>query len=114
MPYELYWRGPLNAFLIYAEKARLQAGQENRVAWLHGAYITRAIGSAFDGQKHPYPQQPIAQLTPEQEEKRRQTEDVIAEHNEKMREIREQGAIKLQRQLEAKIAEAKSHGGTDH
>lgn len=116
MPYELYWRGPLSTFLIYVEKARLESQKENRVAWLHGAYITRAITSAFSTEEHPhpYPQGPIVQLTPKQEEKRQAMEDAIAEHNEKMREIREQSAAKLQQKLRVQMSEVKSHVGADH
>lgn len=114
MPYKLFWHGPISAYLQYAASHELQARDENRVAWLNGAYITRAIASAFDGQKHPYPEKPIVALTPEQEEKRQKTEDVIAEHNEKMQKIEERAAIKLQQKLIAE-AEAKAHGGrADH
>lgn len=103
MPYDLYWRGPLNALLIYAEKARLEAERENRIAWLNGAYVSRAIANVLDGKKQPYPKEPIRQLTPEQERKRQETADMIAEHNEQMRQIQEEQAIKLQKQLEAQM-----------
>lgn len=114
MPYELFWHGPISAYLQYraAYYKRLKERQEeiNQVAWRNGAYITRAIASAFDGRKNPYPSKPIIPLTPEQEEKRQQTEDMIAEHNEQMRKIQERQALEFQQ----KLMEANFHGGADH
>jgi hypothetical protein len=115
MPYDLYWHGPISAYLQYAASHELQKRNENYVAWLHGAYITRAIVACAPNSKSSYPEKPIVPLTPEQEKKRQEMEDAIAEHNAKMQEIREQSAIKFQRKLEAQMAEANLHGGrTDH
>lgn len=118
MPYELFWHGPISAYLqyraAYYKRQKDQQEETNRVAWLHGAYITRAIAACMPKSKVQYPEKPIVPLTPGQEEKRQQMADAVAEHNAKMREIREQAAIKLQRQLESQMVEAKSHGGTDH
>ena len=61
--------------------------------------------------KSPYPEKPIVPLTREQEEKRQKMEDMIAEHNEQMREIQEQSAAKFQQKIISQMAEAKSHGG---
>lgn len=118
MPYDLFWHGPISAYLqyqaAYYKRLKEQAQEESRVAWLHGAYITRAIASAFDGKKNPYPQAPVRQLTPEEERKQREMTDMIERHNEQTRQIQEQQAIKLQQQLIAKTQEAISHVGTDH
>jgi hypothetical protein len=113
MPYELFWHGPISAYLQYRAAYYKRQRDENRVAWLHGAYITRAIASAFDSKKNPYPEKPIVPLTPEQEKKKQEMDDMISAHNSKMQEIEEQNAVKLQRQLEEKVA--KKHGGrADH
>lgn len=115
MPYELFWHGPISAYWQYRAAYYKHLKETNRVAWLHGAYITRAIAACLPDSKTPYPESPIVPLTPEQKEKRQATADAIAEHNAKMREIREQGAIQLEQQLEAKMAEANLHGErTDH
>lgn len=119
MPYELFWHGPISAYLQYraADCKRVKEKQEdeNRIAWLHGAYIIRAISHSLDGQKSPYPEAPIRPLTPEEEQKRQKMTDMIEKHNEEMRQIQEQQAAKLQDQLIAKAQEAMSHGErTDH
>lgn len=119
MPYDLFWHGPISAYLQYraAYYKNLKDRQEetNRVAWLHGAYITRAIAACMPKSKSTYPEKPIVPLTPEQEEKRQALEDKIAEHNARMREIQEQNAAKFQKKMISQMAEAKSHGGrTDH
>jgi hypothetical protein len=111
MPYGLFWHGPISAYLQYRAAYCKKQKEKNHVAWLHGAYITRAIASVFDGKKNPYPQKLIMPLTQEQEEKRQALEDQIAKHNAKMRKIQEQQASKFQRKLSAQITEAKSHGG---
>lgn len=115
MPYDLFWHGPISAYLqyraAYFKRERDRQEQENRVAWLNGAYVTRAIAACMPESKAPYPQKPIVPLTPEQEEKRQKMENMIAEHNEKMRKIQEQSAVKLQQSLIAKAQEAKPHGG---
>jgi len=83
MPYELYWRGPLNAIFIYAEKARIERERENSLAWLNGIYIKRAVVSAFN-KDAPYPTEPIKaqpKITPEQERKNQEISEMIKEHN---------------------------------
>jgi hypothetical protein len=118
MPYELFWHGPISAYLqyraAYYKNQKDQQEEANYVAWLHGSYITRAIAHSLDSKKNPYPQRPIVPLTPEQEEKRQALEDQIAEHNAKMRKIQEQSAAEFQQKIISQMAEAKSHGGADH
>jgi hypothetical protein len=113
MPYELFWHGPISAYLqfraAYYKRLEEQKEEANRVAWLNGAYVSRAIGSAFGGSKSPYPSEPIKPnkpLTPEQEHKQQEMADAIQEHNEQMRKIKEQQAAKLQ----LKLMEANSNG----
>ncbi|WP_312694120.1 hypothetical protein [Caproiciproducens sp.] len=110
MPYELFWHGPISAYLQYRAAYYKRQEETNRVAWLHGAYITRAIAACAPHSKAVYPDRPIVPLTPEQEERRQQMEDMIAEHNEQMRQIQERQAIEFQQ----KLMEANFHGGTDH
>lgn len=114
MPYELFWHGPISAYLqyraAYYKRLKEQQENENRIAWLHGAYITRAIAACMPKSKAPYPGKPVIPLTPEQQKKRQQMEDMIAEHNEQMQKIQERKAIEFQQ----KLMEANIHGGTDH
>lgn len=119
MPYDLFWHGPISAYLQYraAYYKRLKEHEKdlNRAAWYNGAYVSRAIASSFDSKKNPYPKSPIRRLTPEEERKRQATADMIEKHNVEMRQIQQEQAIKLQKQLDAQKAEAISHGGrTDH
>ena len=103
MPYDLFWHGPISAYFQYraAHFKQLKEHEEdvNRVAWRNGAYITRAIAACMPKSKVSYPEKPIVPLTPEQEERRQALEGQIAVHNEQMREIQEQAAIKLQQKL---------------
>lgn len=99
MPYDLYWRGPLSALLIYAEKARLEAERYNYRAWLSGRYMCEALQSVYhlfnpmirsESPKHPYPSEPFKPKKPvskEQEQKRQEMTDMILKHNEKIRDM---------------------------
>jgi hypothetical protein len=99
MPYELYWRGPLGAFLIYAEKARLEAERYNYRSWLDGRYTREALQSVYhlfnpmlraEAPKHPYPSEPFKPPKPvskEQEQRRQEMTDAILKHNQKIREM---------------------------
>ena len=40
-----YWHGPCMDFAARREADRLRADRENRVAWLNGLYVYRAIGA---------------------------------------------------------------------
>lgn len=114
MPYDLFWHGPISAYLqyraAYLKRQDEQQESKNCIAWLHGAYMTRAIAACMPNSKVTYPEQPIVSLTPEQEEKRQQTEDMIAQHNEQMRKIQERQALEFQQGL----MEANSYGRADH
>lgn len=111
MPYDLFWRGPINAFFIYAEKARLEAETERNKefdrVWLYGKYFGAAMADVYkifnpwakaDSPSYPYPKEPYRpprELTPAEKEERRQ---II----EKMKAVNE------------KLEKVKSHGGSDH
>jgi len=97
MPYELYWRGPLSAYFVYREKARIEfeSKQEemNSRAYLHGIYTREALMSVYHMfnpmlKEHPptfpYPSEPLKpkkRLTPEQERKKEEVAEMIREHN---------------------------------
>lgn len=48
-----------------SEKQKAEYERENEMvdyrAWLHGLYVQKAIGSALNGRKSPYPKQPFMQ-----------------------------------------------------
>ena len=48
-----------------SEKLKMDIERENELmdyrAWLHGLYVQKAIGSALNGKKSPYPKQPFSQ-----------------------------------------------------
>jgi len=97
MPYELYWRGPLSAYFIYAEKARMEFERRqeemNSRAYLNGLYTREALLSVYhvfnpyagnNPKIFPYPSKPIKPkkpLTPEQERKKEKVSEMIKEHN---------------------------------
>lgn len=51
MSYDLYWWGPLDAYYIYAEKARREAERKQREvdisAWRAGLYVRDALLSVY-------------------------------------------------------------------
>lgn len=112
MPYELFWHGPISAYLQFRaahdkrEKETIE--EQNRVAWLNGAYIKRALEATYHlfnmhvkPSANPYPPEPLKpqkQLTQEEKEQQRRIIDKCRETNEKI----------------ARILEAKAHGGTDN
>lgn len=42
---DAYWRGPCMELPAWREADRIRAERENRVAWLHGAYVYRALAA---------------------------------------------------------------------
>jgi hypothetical protein len=97
MPYELFWHGPLSAYFIYAEKARVEFERKqdemNNRAYLNGLYTREALLSVYhmfnpyagkNARILPYPSKPIKPkkpLTPEQERKKEEVAEMIREHN---------------------------------
>lgn len=98
MPYQLFWRGPLEAFWHYREKALLESREKQQAvnfsAWIQGLYVREALGSVYhlfnalagrDPKIFPYPSKPFGTGEPElpaQEEERRQAViQMIQEHN---------------------------------
>lgn len=68
MPYELFWHGTLNAYLVYLEKYKLdqkaKSDEINLSAWLTGIYIKHAIASSFS-KTAKYPEKPFDLTPPE-------------------------------------------------
>ena len=67
MTYEQYWNGDVSAHKAYRKRYLLEDEQrktsQNLSAWLNGLYVARAIGSAFNGKKSAYPNEPIKLFT---------------------------------------------------
>lgn len=100
MPYELYWKGRLDAIFIYRDKFLLEQERRNKEidfnAWANGLYVEKALQSvyymfnAFSGKNpkvYPYPNTSILM---EHEKKARSEKDLkkleetkqsIVEHN---------------------------------
>jgi hypothetical protein len=88
MPYDLYWNGPINAYFLYAEKARLDVKRHINdlldAAWMFGEYTAKALLSVYQyfnpiasekSPRFPYPEKPERpkrELTPEEKEERKQ------------------------------------------
>ena len=76
MPYDLFWKGNLNAFDHYMEKARLDMLNDDRKAWLYGLYVQNAIASVLNFRKNQkgnsYPENPYLVKS---EEYRKNTEE---------------------------------------
>lgn len=72
MPYELFWKGPINAFDYYEKKAHIEAVRADQMAWIQGLYILDAIGQALSN-KHKYPKEPY--LIKQEKEQRQNAED---------------------------------------
>ncbi|HEX3038149.1 MAG TPA: hypothetical protein VHO94_04050 [Oscillospiraceae bacterium] len=104
MPYDLFWHGPLSAYLQFRAANTLNKKERsdnlNYLAWLVGIYSIRAK-VALHG-KEEYPEEPIKpkpKLTPEQEEEHQKTVDAIQNHNEEMRKLKEKQAAEFQQQI---------------
>ena len=59
-----YWHGDCMAFPAVREADRIRADRENRVAWLNGLYVYRAIG-AVSPLLNPYSKRRTAHEYPE-------------------------------------------------
>lgn len=67
MPYSLFWNGPIEAFEIYREKAKIESFRKDEEAWANGHYMIRAIVEALNPKSKAYPQKPLLVLHEERE-----------------------------------------------
>lgn len=100
MPENIFWHlnpkrlKPWQRHFEYSEQ--LRKDDDDYRAWLIGLYVREAIGSAFNGNKSPYPKEPmtIAQMREEQAEANRAAADKFAAFamvfNERFRATQEQ------------------------
>lgn len=62
VPAQMFWQmNPkrLNSWQIqYNERIQDEEDRMDRMAWIIGGYVARAIGAAFNGRKSPYPRMP--------------------------------------------------------
>lgn len=75
MPYELFWKGSIDAFDHYAKKAYLESLRNDQQAWTQGLYILDAIGHALSD-KHKYPEEPFL-IKKEKEQKQNEADKTI-------------------------------------
>lgn len=60
MTYELYWDGRPELASLYRKADKIMQQRKNDEAWLQGAYVQRAVASALNGKKAPYPKKPVS------------------------------------------------------
>lgn len=100
MPYDLYWNGPINAYFIYAEKARAEEERHRNemldTVWLRGQYTVKALMSIYklfnpmvgkDAPSYPYPEKPERpqrERTPEEKEERRKIIEKMKKVNQEL------------------------------
>lgn len=75
MPYELFWKGSINAFDYYEKKAHIEAVRADQMAWIQGLYILDAIGHALSD-KHKYPKESYF-IKQEKEQKQNEVDKTI-------------------------------------
>lgn len=82
MTYDEYWYGDVHRAKDYYKAYKIWQEQRNEEAWLHGAYVLRAldatVGNAFRQKgtsPSEYPKQPIGQTLSAQEEQTAQDEE---------------------------------------
>ena len=51
MPYSLFWDGPISAFNVYMEKAKIESLRKDEEAWMQGMYFMQAIGQSLSTKK---------------------------------------------------------------
>lgn len=77
MTAEEFWRGDPKLAESYREAFKIQKERKNQELWLQGLYFLKALDAAINGEKAPYPDEPVP-LTKEAREVQEQREQESA------------------------------------